>query len=167
MKLPAQCDCEILCDGISQRGGQREHRSAFENLIADGAALGGITVEQRFALALAAMDEGKFPGEVEGILHAGVHALSAGGAVDVGGIAGEHDTAAAVIGNLAFVNAETGEPHGIDDCKTAGRLSILACTWANVGSGGGPVLAAVPRSAMTRNRVPSIGKKTRTPFSCQ
>ena len=67
-------------------------RRIAQHPVADGAALDRVAVEQ--ARGGGRADEGELPGEVEGVLHAGVHALAAGGAVDVGGVAGEEDAAA-------------------------------------------------------------------------
>ena len=73
--------------------------------VADRAALGRVGVEQG-ALGRSLDDVRQLPGQVEGVLHAGVHALAAGRAVDVGGVAGQEHAALAVVLHLALVDAE-------------------------------------------------------------
>src|SRR5919198_880591 len=99
--------------------------------MAHGAALEVVAVEKRGSRRDAPADQSKFPGEIAGILHAGVHALAAGGTVDMRRIAGEKHSARAIVGNLPFVDAEGGSPErvlednparppGVDD-----RLELL------------------------------------------
>src|SRR5690606_29592929 len=102
----AQQDAGVGRGGVEDPGGQ-------------GAAFGGVGVEQA-GVGAAVDDEREFPGEVLGVADAGVHALSADGAVDVGGAAGQQDAAAAVVGGQAPVDAEDRGPHGF---AQAGVLS--------------------------------------------
>ncbi len=85
-----------LSERLAGGAGARHH------LGADGAALGVVAVEQT-RVGGAAQHQRHLPGEVVGVLNAGVHSLPAGGRMDVGGIARDEDVADAV-----FV----GEPHG-------------------------------------------------------
>jgi len=69
-----------------------------EHLTADLAALDAVAAEQRFRVRQPAADQHQLPGEIERILHAGVHALSAGGAVDMDGVANQEHAAGSIIG---------------------------------------------------------------------
>jgi hypothetical protein len=71
--------------------------------------LGLVGVEQG-GVCPAGADQGQFPGQVDGVLDAGVHSLAAGRAVDVRGVAGEQDAAEPVLGDLAVVDLEIGQP---------------------------------------------------------
>src|SRR6266705_5326203 len=64
---------------------------------ADRAAFGVVGVEQRL-LGQPSGDQGELPAQVPGFLDAGVHALRAGWAVDVGGVAGQEDAAKCFLG---------------------------------------------------------------------
>ena len=88
------------------------------------AVLDRVAVEQRLGLALSLLYQGELPGEVEGVLHAGVHALAAGRAVDVGRVAREHHPAAPIVGHLAFVDAEAGQPDRIGQGQPAGPALV-------------------------------------------
>ena len=83
-----------------------------QHLVADRAALRRVAVEQR-GRAPALAHQRELPGEVERVLHAGVHALAAGRAVHVRGVAGEEDAADAVVLHLALVDAEAAEPERV------------------------------------------------------
>ena len=65
-----------------------------ENLRRDWASLGAVAVEKGIGGGDSPDDERQLPGEVEGILHARIHALSARRAVNVGRIAGEENATA-------------------------------------------------------------------------
>lgn len=52
------------------------------------------------------VDEGEFPGEVEGVLDADVEPLAAGGAVDVGGVAAKECRADGEVRDDAAVDGE-------------------------------------------------------------
>ncbi len=54
-------------------------------------------------------------GEVDGVLDAGVHALAAGGGVDVGGVSGEEDATPAEVGGEAVMDAEARGPEEAGD----------------------------------------------------
>jgi hypothetical protein len=89
----------------------------------EGDALRLVAVEQ--ALVGGALhDGGEFPGEVDRIAHAGVHALAAGRTVDVAGIAAqEHAPGAEVLGD-AVVDAVGREPVDIVDRNAGVALDI-------------------------------------------
>ena len=63
-------------------------------------------------------DVGQFPGEVHGVADAGVHALAADGAVDVGGVAEEEHAASVEVIGDAVVDAIGREPVHIVDVHT-------------------------------------------------
>ena len=92
-----RCDCR-------QAAGVRQH------LPADLAALGAVASEQRLRVREAAANERQLPGEVDRVLHPGVHSLPAGGAVDMGGVAGEEHPLGPIVGHLALVDRERGKP---------------------------------------------------------
>src|SRR6516165_9231621 len=102
-----------LSNRVSDRPDCGQAACRFEHLVADMAALWAVAVEQRFA-ARAVNHQRELPGQVECVLHAGVHALAAGRAVDVRSIAGEEDTAPAVLRNLAAIDAEASEPDRVE-----------------------------------------------------
>src|SRR6185437_4729873 len=80
---------EGLGDVAFHDGERGEPAGVFKNLPTDGAALEAVASKQWLRLGQAVMNESDFPREVARVLHAGVHALSAGGTVDVRRIAGE------------------------------------------------------------------------------
>ena len=64
---------------------------------------------------LAADDPRQQAAERHRVLDAGVHALAAGRAVDVGGVAGQQDPAGAVVVGDAVVHAEPRAPQHLGD----------------------------------------------------
>jgi hypothetical protein len=68
--------------------------------VADRTAFGVVGVQQRL-VGLAAGHDGELSARVPGVLDAGVHALGAGRAVDVGGVAGQEHQAGTVAGGMA------------------------------------------------------------------
>ena len=86
--------------------GEAEHEAA------DWPALGLVGVEQRL-VGQTSVDQGQLPAEVPGVLDAGVHALGAGGAVHVGGVAGDEDTAGTVVDGLPVMEPEVRQPDRI------------------------------------------------------
>jgi hypothetical protein len=66
------------------------------------------------------MDQRHFPSEVDRVLHAGVHALAARGAVDMCGIAGEEDSTRSIVGHLALVDSKSRQPNGVGCGDAAG-----------------------------------------------
>jgi len=92
--------------------GEAEHEAA------DWQALGLVGVEQRF-VGHATVDQGELPAEVPGVLDAGIHALGAGRAVHVGGIAGKKDAAGAVADGLPVMEPEVRKPHGVAQAQRA------------------------------------------------
>jgi hypothetical protein len=101
-----------------QAAGVRQH------LAADLAALDAVAVEQRALLRQTAADQGQLPGEIAGILDARVHALAACGAVNMGGVAGEEHAAGAIVGHLALVDAERGQPDRRGRLEAAGPAPV-------------------------------------------
>src|SRR5262245_59824801 len=106
------------------RGHRGKSLSILQHLIADSAALDGVAFEQRFGAAEAALDEREFPSQVKGVLHAGVHALSAGGAVDMSCVAGQHHAGAAVVGHLTLIDMEIGDPYRIRKVEAVGTALV-------------------------------------------
>src|SRR5262249_53257592 len=72
-------------------------------------ALGLIAVRQRIGRA-ARKNRLQFPGEIDRIADAGIHTLSAGGAMDVGGVAEQEGAAFPEVLGHAVVDAISGEP---------------------------------------------------------
>ena len=91
---------QVLDDGVLRGGDGREPACRLEHLVTDIAPLRAITVEQALP-AGAAHDQGQLPGQIHGVLHAGVHPLPAGRAVDVRRVAGQEHAPVAVSGDLA------------------------------------------------------------------
>jgi hypothetical protein len=109
--------------------------------VADRTPFGVVGVQQRL-VGLAAGNEGELPARVPGVLDAGVHALGAGRAVDVGGVAGQEHQAGPVAGGVAVLEAEVGQPDGVAESQPAPgegigeRLQLLQ---------GGPGLSVLVR----------------------
>src|SRR5258707_15146261 len=74
------------------------------------AALDAVAVKQRFRVRQSAPDQRQLPGEIDGILHAGVHPLSTRRAVDMGGVADKKHAAGTIIGHLALIDDKAGQP---------------------------------------------------------
>ena len=90
--------------------GQRHH------LLGDG-RLARVVVEQ---LVVARRARGQRVGQRDGVLNAEVHALPAGGAVNVGGVAGEQEPPGPVGVGDAVVDPEPRTPQHVGDCQPAG-----------------------------------------------
>src|SRR5271155_6218236 len=104
---------DVLLHAALQEGRFRGSAGELEQKFRDGATLGAVAAEQWLSLAEAARDQGKLPGEIECVLHAGVHPLTASRAVDVRSVAGNKNAARTVVLNLTFVDAEVRQPDGI------------------------------------------------------
>ena len=78
---------------------------------ADFVALDAVASEQRLRVSESTANERQFPGKIDRILHAGVHALPAGGAVDMGGVASEEHPPVAIVSNDPLIDPEGGEPN--------------------------------------------------------
>src|SRR6185369_10989887 len=95
---------------VAGAGGERECAvGGFDEAAGEGDAFGFKAVEQRRRGA-ASEDVGQFPGEVHGVADAGVHALAADGAVDVGGVAEEEHAALTEFLGDAMVDVVGAEP---------------------------------------------------------
>ncbi len=88
---------------VPQRRDLGQLAGGLDDLIGDRAALDAVTIEKR-GRGLAASNQCQFPREIERILHAGVHALTAGRTVDVRGIAGHEDASGPEMADLALVD---------------------------------------------------------------
>ena len=75
-------------------------------------------------MGLPAVDQRQLPGQIEGVLHAGIHPLPSGRAVDVGRVAGQKDSAMAIVGDFAFADAETGQPDRVA-CFEVSRPTLV------------------------------------------
>ena len=73
------------------------------------ASLGLVAVEQAL-VSLAAQDERQLPGEVVGVLDAGIHPLPARRRVDMGGVAGDEGRSDPVAGGKPHADAEDRRP---------------------------------------------------------
>ena len=89
--------------------GGEESIGALQDLLPDRPALAVVRVEERRRSA-ARDHERELPGQVRRVLEAGVHALSARGAVDVGGVPGDEHAAVAIAVDAAVVQAITRHP---------------------------------------------------------
>src|SRR4029079_9989692 len=69
---------------------------------------------------------GELPGEIHRITHAGIHALAAGRAMDMAGIAGDEGTAFAEMIGDTMMDAVVREPVDGLDLDTALALDIVA-----------------------------------------
>ena len=125
-------------------GGERECAvGGFDEAAGEGDAFGFVGVEQ-FCGGAVVEDVGQFPGEIHGVADAGVHALAADGAVDVGGVAEEeHAAFVEVLGDAVVdvvgaepvyfvdVDAEAVDGGGADVVpgEAAGFVGELRCGW--------------------------------------
>src|SRR3546814_10409721 len=73
-----------------------------------------VTLEQQCRIAVAAQRVCELPAEIDGVLDAGVHALAAGRAVDVGGVAGQATASLAISCRQSLVDAEGRKPARIE-----------------------------------------------------
>ncbi len=107
---------QSCAEGADQRTGRGRHRECPigepHHEPPDRAALGVVGIQQG-RIGHTAADQGELPAQVPGILDTGVHALGAGRAVDVGGIAGQEDAAVPVAAGVAVLQPEVGQPDGI------------------------------------------------------
>ena len=87
--------------------------------------LGVVTVEQRFGPGLAANDRPELPGEVEGVAHAVVHALTPDGDMDVPGVARQEHALLPESPRQPVLRAETGDPPRVGEPQAgfAGHLA--------------------------------------------
>ncbi len=84
---------DVLLHATTHDRSLRGFAGEFEEQLGDMAALDTVAAEQRLRLAEVARDQRKLPGEIERVLHAGVHTLTACRAVDVRGVSGNEDAA--------------------------------------------------------------------------
>src|ERR1700685_2734626 len=123
---------KALPHGVLERANSGEPARILEHLVSDVAALGTVTVEQLIPTG-SANNQSQLPGEVEGILHAGIHALPARGAVNMRRISYQEYGSRAVVRNLAAIDPETREPNGIIGNQTGwpapsnDRLRLFQC----------------------------------------
>ncbi len=102
----------------TQRAGLGQVAAELDYLLGDRMPFCVIAVKQRLS-ALATNGRFEFPGEVERVLHPGVHALPTSWAVDVGRVAGQKHPAMPVGGDLAVVNLKAGQPVALGDRDAA------------------------------------------------
>ena len=107
-----------------QDGHGGKYSRGFQDLIADRAAFRTVTIQERIRGAGAARDQREFPGEIAGVLNAGVHALAAGRTVNVRGITSQKNAAAAVVADFAFVDVKIREPDGIRNFYATGTALV-------------------------------------------
>ena len=105
-RQPQQQPAEQIPDGlrgvVSHGGHHGEPPRGLQHLVANRAAFSAIAVEQRFR-GLAPAHQRQLPGQIERILHAGVHTLSTGRAVHMRRVAGHEHAPSAIVADLAFV----------------------------------------------------------------
>ena len=113
-------------DGVVERGGSFDaghgHVGPTHQGLGNGEALGTVGVEQRRA-GPAARREHQLPGQVEGVLHAGVHPLASHRAVDVAGVSGDEHPPVLVPIDVAVVNAKRHHPRGVAGLR-AGQAGV-------------------------------------------
>lgn len=96
-------------DGVLRRGKGEHAVAVAQQVLADAVALLVVRVEK--GLGLLVPEHGRqLPAQVDGVLDARVHALAAGGRVNVGRVAGEKEAALAVVAGDAVVQVERGDP---------------------------------------------------------
>ena len=125
-----------LSNGISHRSHGRQSTRGAKHLVANLAALRAIAVEQMLVAPLAD-HQCQFPGEVECVLHPGIHALSTSRAMHVRSIAEKKGATPAVVRDLAAVDPETRKPDWIESHQPRwpppvdDRLALLQrrCRW--------------------------------------
>ena len=100
---------ELLKDRILRHGNRRKPPGIGQHVLRHGAAILGITV-QEVRICLPPHNQGQFPSQIEGILHARVHALSSGRTVNMGSIAGDEHPAHPVGIHLPLVDAKRRQP---------------------------------------------------------
>jgi hypothetical protein len=120
----------------------------------DRDALCLVAVQQRRVGDVAA-GKGELPAQIDRVLDAGVHALGARWAVDVGGVAGQEDAAGAVAAGAvglapAPVDAEVARPDRVVQPQAAGGAAVgdaleLVERHRGVGVGGWPHRQQPPR----------------------
>jgi hypothetical protein len=97
------------------------HRGPLKELVREpesvrpGREAFGLVGVQEGAGGVPAGDQGQFPGQVRGVHHPGVHALTAGRGVDVRRVAGEQDPAAPVGRRRPQLAPEARQPPRIGD----------------------------------------------------
>ena len=113
---------DILQQRIGERRRLRQPAGIPQDAITDRRAFRRIAVEQP-GFCGAFDDERQLPGEVERVLHAGVHALAARRTVDVRRVARQEHAALGIVPDLALVDAEGREPDRIRH-HDAGRAAM-------------------------------------------
>jgi len=98
--------------GLPHQGHSGQDPGIAQHLITNTAAFLGVGLQQ-LRPGLVLKHQGELPRQVEGVLHAGVHALPTGWAVDVGRITGQEDTANALTVDLALIDPEVAQPDRI------------------------------------------------------
>ena len=92
-----------------QRANPGQQAGEVDDRLADWVPLLVVAVQECVA-RVALDDHREFPAQVESVLHAGVHALSTGRAVNVRRVTGEKHSSPPVCGDLTVVNFEAGQP---------------------------------------------------------
>ena len=103
-----------------------------------------VAVEQ-LRPASAGGDQGQLPRQVAGVLDARVHSLAADRRMDVRGVAGEEDVAAAVVGRLPLADVEARHPCRIAEVRVPWAVIVrrfLELLHGRLGAGVGDVAAA-------------------------
>src|SRR5215218_1068038 len=110
-----------MCSLADAAGDRRTHRGQARDAVGRGHYLPGnllplplVGVQQK-ARRIPADHQGQLPHEVGGVLDADVHTLSAGRAVDVGGVATEEDCPLAKSGSNPVVDAKARRPDDLLD----------------------------------------------------
>jgi hypothetical protein len=97
---------------ILHRADESQSLRCLQNFIADCAALRAVGIEEVFVTGSADYQR-QLPGQIECILHSGVHTLPAGGTMHVRRVAKQEDTRGTIVGHLAAIDPEACEPDRI------------------------------------------------------
>jgi hypothetical protein len=120
-------DGEVLEDPLHRAGTEGEMLllpSGLHDIERNGAPLRLVAIKKKIGIADTLEYIGEFPGEIDGVLNACVHALSAGRAVDVRGVAGKEAASHPIARHHAFVDAEGGKPARIAQTQAGRAVAV-------------------------------------------
>lgn len=103
---------ESLCYRVANRRNGGQPLSRFQYCVTNRAPFRTVAVQQGL-VCITANDESKFPAKVDSILHAGIHALPACGAVNVRSVSGKKRVILPIACNLSAIYTKAGQPDRI------------------------------------------------------
>ena len=154
---PGEAVAHLAHDRIAQRDHLRREVRPRQRRRGDGAPLRLVRVEQR-RTRRAVHDERELPREVERVLHPGVHALAADGAVDVRRVARDEGSARRGSAGRCAGGCGTGRSSSSRGWRAAGRRARGAGAPRRP-----PSADRAGHRTMTRQRPPGSGKSAATP----